>query len=257
MVTMIRSDSVSEAWHSAAAEARKVRHHKIYHLIVNIRNPTSEQADVRRKVDELLAECDLQAVETVANTIMPAQLARLYTDHADLVERYRALYERLMRFPKNSWGTYFGRLVAYPVGHDRRPPPVDQIGPIIKALTRERKVAAEYETAITVAGEASQDNHAEADALIHHPTRGAHGRGGPCLSYVSFQRDDRRVHATAHYRSQYLIERAYGNYLGLGRLLEHVATQAGLDVGRLTVVSGYAQLDQRLREIDKVFPELA
>jgi hypothetical protein len=49
----------------------------------------------------------------------------------------------------------------------------------------------------------------------------------------------------AHYRSQLMIERAYGNYLGLGQLLSYIAAQAGLRCGELTVTAGYAVLDYR------------
>ena len=72
--------------------------------------------------------------------------------------------------------------------------------------------------------------------------------GFPCLSHCSFQLDrSGTLHAMAHYRSQLMVERAYGNYLGLGRLLSYIAAQAGLDTGELTVTAGYARLDCRRR----------
>jgi thymidylate synthase len=40
-----------------------------------------------------------------------------------------------------------------------------------------------------------------------------------------------------------MFERAYGNYLGLGRLLAYIANQADLSPGTLTVVAGHAHLD--------------
>lgn len=106
MVTLVRSDSVSDAWQAAVRAARNEHGNKLYHLVVSIADPLAEQTDVRKRVDELLKSCGLQAVDTVANTIMPAQLARLCAGHAELVERYRALYERIRSFPKNRWGTY-------------------------------------------------------------------------------------------------------------------------------------------------------
>lgn len=44
-----------------------------------------------------------------------------------------------------------------------------------------------------------------------------------------------------------MVERAYGNYLGLGRLMAYIASQAGLETGELTVTAGYARLDCRGR----------
>lgn len=56
--------------------------------------------------------------------------------------------------------------------------------------------------------------------------------GFPCLSHCAFQIDtDGHVHLLATYRSQFLVERGYGNYLGLGRLLAHVARHTGCRSG--------------------------
>jgi thymidylate synthase len=75
----------------------------------------------------------------------------------------------------------------------------------------------------------------------------------PCLSHCSFQLGrDGRVHALAHYRSQYLLQRAYGNYLGLGRLLDYVATSAGLSTGELTVVAGHIQLEAGVTDVRRL-----
>lgn len=65
-----------------------------------------------------------------------------------------------------------------------------------------------------------------------------------CLSHCSFQLDRTgKVHALATYRSHFMTERAYGNYLGLGRLLGYVSAQSGLRPGTLCVVAGYAQIE--------------
>lgn len=252
MTKLIQADTVSTAWYEAVRTARAATDHKVYHLIVSIEHPLAEEEAARHEVEKLLAERGLQTVETVANTIMPTGLAELCDTHDELVRRYRDRYDLIMRFPKNSWGTYFGRLVAYPVGHGKRPAPVDQLAPVIKALRSSRVVAAQYETAIATAEDIGGPSEIiDPGVLIHHPTRGRHGRGGPCLSTIAFQREADHVHAIAHYRSHYLIERAYGNYLGLGWLIRHVAEQAGLRIGRLTVVAGYAQIDGRVSDVDQ------
>jgi hypothetical protein len=194
----------------------------------------------------------------VANTIMPAALADLCRTHDELVTRYRDRYEIIKRFPKNSWGTYFGRLVAYPIGQDKRPAPIDQLAPVIKSLRGPRVMAAQHETAVATAEDmAGPSETIDPGALIHHPSRGRHGRGGPCLSNIAFQREANRVHAIAHYRSHYLIERAYGNYLGLGWLIRYVAQQAGLGVGRLTVVAGHARIDGPVSDVDETLNRIA
>jgi hypothetical protein len=114
MVTLVSADSISAAWFDAVRAARAVPGHRLFHLVVNIADPLAEHAGARREVEALLLSRGLQTVDTVANTIMPAAWARMFGSHDEVVNRYRARYERIRRFPKNSWGTYFGRLVAYP-----------------------------------------------------------------------------------------------------------------------------------------------
>ena len=258
MTKLIQADTVSAAWCDATRTVRAAPGHKIFHLIVSIECPLVEEAGIRQEVDKLLASRMLQKVDTVASTIMPAALAELCGTHDELVEQYRGRYELIMRFPKNSWGTYFGRLVAYPIGHDKRPAPVDQLAPVIKALRSRRVVAAQYEVAVATAEDVAEPAEiVDPGAIIHHPTRGRHGRGGPCLSNIAFQREGERVHAIAHYRSHYLIERGYGNYLGLGWLLYYVADKAGLQVGNLTVVAGYAQIDGPVSVVDHTLGRVA
>ena len=46
------------------------------------------------------------------------------------------------------------------------------------------------------------------------------------------------------YRNQYLIERGYGNYLGLAQLQCYVARSVGLDPGELMILASHAILDR-------------
>lgn len=65
-------------------------------------------------------------------------------------------------------------------------------------------------------------------------------RGFPCLSHMSFSLQEGQVHLSALYRNHDFISRAYGNYLGLGRVLRFVANQSGLPIGELTCLSSSA-----------------
>jgi len=79
--------------------------------------------------------------------------------------------------------------------------------------------------------------------LLDLPGRSAPAHVGfPCLSLVQFHRVEDRLDATAVYRSHYYHDKAYGNFIGLGRLQQLVARESGLAVGELTVVSTDARL---------------
>jgi hypothetical protein len=71
--------------------------------------------------------------------------------------------------------------------------------------------------------------------------------GFPCLSFCSFQLDSGLLHMIAQCRYQYLIERGYGNYLGLGQLLGYVCAAVGLYPGQLTIMAGVAAVDSAAR----------
>lgn len=230
-----------------------------YHTVVRITDPTADDALFRTELDRIRATHGYEPLTTVANTIFPAALAARCADHTELATRYRALYGQARRYPGNHHGTYFGRLVAYP-GADGTP--IDQVEKVIGRLRQQAAARAPMTAAYEIDVAHPADGPPEgAEALVHAADRDNLIRGFPCLSHCSFQLDRTgTVHAAAYYRSHYMLERAYGNYLGLGRLLEHVACQAGLHRGTLTVMAGYAQLDgpiSRLRPLLSDTPPLA
>jgi hypothetical protein len=144
----------------------------------------------------------------------------------------------LKRYYKNRRGTYFQRLIAYPT----KDGPFDQIDATIKRIGIERATPgprrARYEQIFVEGGDLGTTA-----TPVYVPGRDNSAMAFPCLSHCSFQLDGERVHLLATYRSQYLVERGYGNYLGLGRLLAYVALRSGLQVGRLTVVAGLTHLE--------------
>jgi hypothetical protein len=235
MMTVDAPD-VSTAWITAAEQLLPER--KAIHTVVRIADPVAEVPQVRQAVDALLDAQHLQCVETVANTIFPVALAAGSRDHAELVERYTRMGPVLRRFSKNRLGTYFGRLIQYPTPQG----PFDQIGAVIKRIGIERAGGrakqARYEA--TLAAEEVYSSMTP----TYVPGQDNSAMAFPCLSHCSFQLDnDGRVHLLATYRSQFVVQRGYGNYLGLGRLLAYVAERAGLATGQLTVVAGLAHLE--------------
>ncbi len=178
-------------------------------------------------VDALLRERHLQSVGTVANTIFPSAMAHGCADVVALGERYRALYQRLRMFSKNTNGTYFGRLVAYPIDGGTK----DQLVHTVEKLRTEA---------------ASTHRSSRYECCVYHSeTDSSRAMGFPCLSSCAFHVDHHAqlVHMLATYRNQHLVERGLGNYLGLARLRDYIASEAGLVPGELMVVAGHAFVD--------------
>lgn len=255
-IIAVSGPDVSSAW-LAACRAMSEGSPVAYHTVVRIGDPLAEDPAIRAAVDSILSVTGKQSVKTVANTIFPQALATTSRDHRDLARRYLDTLPALRRLSRaNQYGTYFSRLVSYPGPGG----PVNQLGAIITRLRNETSKAgtgtgpltAAYEAAFDVAGYGDGQAQEGCVAALHAPVRvpgqDSRVRGFPCLSHCSFQLDRAgALHGMAHYRSHFMVERAYGNYVGLGRLLGYIAGQAGLCPGELTVTAGYATLDQRRR----------
>ncbi|MBF6127838.1 hypothetical protein [Nocardia brasiliensis] len=233
----LEAPDLSTAWLATTLAVLGEPNKRAFHTVTRIADAgKAEQPRIRTAAEDLLDEFDLQGVETVANTIFPAALAAQAKDAGALAERYLRLYPQLKRLERrNSKGTYFLRLVAYPTENG----PADQLAHLIKTLGIERANAgpkrARYETSMHLPDPVT--------VPVFDPGRDTSAMAFPCLSMLSFQLDGQHLHAVAHYRSQYLVARGYGNYLGICRLLAYVAAQVGIAPGALTVVVGQAHAD--------------
>ncbi|MGO4613004.1 thymidylate synthase [Nocardia sp. 2YAB30] len=216
-----------------------------FHTVTRIGDAgKAEEPRIRNAADCLLTEAELQPVSTVANTIFPAAIAKQNSDPVELAARYRDLVPQLKRLDSNnSKGTYFQRLVDYPAADGRS---VNQLARIINTLSRERSgrgpKRARYEAMLAV-----PDVDGTVPVVV--PARDTSAMAFPCLSLLSFQLDGSQLHAVAHYRSQYLVQRGYGNYLGISRLLTYIADQTGVSPGTLTVVVGLAHVDHLRKDL--------
>jgi hypothetical protein len=239
---VVEAATLSKAWLETVELVVAAQQRKLFHTFTRIEQPLVEDPGIRRKCDLLLDHLGHPSVETVAGTIFPVPIAAGSKGPTELVERYRRTYPTLRRFNGNHHGTYFGRLIAYP-GADGD---VDQLVPLIEKLRRESVLngpkSARYEVGVA-APEDLVPLEAAAAAEIHVAGHDNSAMGFPCLSACSFQLDHGSVHLLAHYRYEFLIERGYGNYLGLARLLEYVSSSAGLSTGQITIITGRAHVE--------------
>jgi hypothetical protein len=259
----VEEADVTSAWAAAckALDRKANPERTAFHTLVRISTPTIDDSAFRAELEQVRFAAvpagdkdSFVPIETVANTIFPQALATSSGRHDRLVARYRDLYGRAKRFPGNQHDTYFGRLVAYP--SPKGAEPVDQIGWIINRLKQQMQLpgpmTAAYEADVahpTLDGSTGTEP-AAVDGHIHVGGKDTLIRGFPCLSNCSFQLEHGQVlHLAAYYRYHYMLERAYGNYLGLGRLLAYVADQAGVRPGTLTVMAGYAQLEGPITKV--------
>lgn len=238
----IEADDLAAGWLHTTLWLAAQPQRKAFHTVTRIAD-ASEDGNVRihRAATDLLADVHLPGVATVANTIFPAAMAAQTPDITALAARYQRVFPELKRLDRdNRNGTYFLRLVAYPGATG----PVNQLERIIAALNLELKTdgpkRARYEAAVEAPATIEP---VAVGAPVFEPTQDTSPMGFPCLSFLSFQHDRSSLHAVAHYRSQWLLQRGLGNYLGIAQLQRYLAGQTGLAAGHLTVVVGHAHAD--------------
>jgi hypothetical protein len=215
----------------------------------NVTFPAAADDDpaMRERLDGLLAVRGKGRVETVANTIFPSGL---YATHLgdDAAAHLFRVHELTMRVHRrrnpNDRDTYFNRLVAYPT----KDGPFNQLDYVISRLRKQMPLRSANSSAyeIGLSDPASGELVADAELRIQAPGKDRNIYGFPCLSHMSLTLERPRLHLTALYRNQTFVERAYGNYLGLSRLLRFVCAEVGCKPGEVqcTATHASAQLSE-------------
>lgn len=251
MAVFVDAPDIGSAWLSAF-EALQSSGNAV-NLSVAITDPLHEDLGVKRAIEARLIDLRagghrdfgaVQSVHTVANTIFPVGLYRPETPGA--AARFMANVARSERLRARSrrrgWGTYIGRLTAYP---SRDGGTTNQLEQVLKTLNAPRNYQDRYEMPLSVPGHDPQgpEEHGNvtAGAVLHGDTRcDSHARGGPCLAHLSLTSREGALSMVAVYRRHEYEARAYGNFLGLARLLAFLAAESGRQVGELLVVTGHA-----------------
>src|SRR5262249_52342487 len=131
---------------------------------------------------------------------------------------------------RNRLGTYFERLMNFTGMQRGKPKSVDQLSFVIDLLKKRKKWP--RQSALQIACFDPAKDHT-----------GQPVRGFPCLQQVSLAYDDDgRFAMSAYYPTQYIFDRAYGNYLGLCNLGQFLAKETGLTFARLTCFIGRPEL---------------
>ena len=236
MAQFVQAEDVPRAWLEASKALLDSRNGRMSNLCVAIAKPTVDCEAVRdeirafRKQRSTAGRKAPQDVDTVARTIFPSEFYRPTAPdpEAHLYELERIARPAVRYDPKNSQGTYFERLVAYPSGSGEGET-TNQLAAVLKRLRR-----------ASAHGELHGNKY---ELALFHPTRDTSLQGFPCLSSVSLTLSAGTLSATALYRNQYFIDRAYGNFIGLGNLLAFLAEESGFERGELVCLASHARIE--------------
>jgi hypothetical protein len=232
----ISAPSLSQAWLQAVAMLQATPSSKAVHLMLRIADPAQDDPVIHAGAQGLIDTFNdgkperrhKPDVQTTRNTMFPASWAARHPEPADLAAYYQQRYARLRQHPGNQYGTYFGRLVAYP-RDSKHGDPADQLTELVRKLRQE------------LASDGPKSSRYEVN--IFSERYDTNPMSFPCMSHLSFHLHDKALHQQAVYRNEYLIGRAYGNYLGLAELQVYLAAACGLAVGEFAVTIGHVELD--------------
>lgn len=230
---------VSEAWIDALAMMRDGRQRKAVHMVLRVANARTDRPQIRNLAQSLIDDFNegkpdgdqLWSVETTRNTLFPASWASRNPEPADLGAYYRERYSALRKTPASKYGTYFGRLVAYP-RNKKHEDQFDQLSNVVAKLRGEH-------------AEGSRSRKSSCYELNIYSERWDTNRVSfPCLAHVSLHVYGGKLNMQAVYRNEFLVGRAYGNYLGLAELLNYIAAACPpLEPGELLLTLNHVELD--------------
>lgn len=253
--------NVSEAWLRTLEHVSGAGGHAV-NVITTILEPLAPETDgIRTALDEVLSvvrkTTHVQPVETIAGTIFPhdvyadtgltftpdmdeEMLARLDASAADLYACYGEMLPILTTDRANGRGTYFGRMISWP---GKTGEGTNQIADRIVRFRRARdsNVGQRNVEDVAIAGEA--ELLGPPFGLQMYAADDRRERGFPCLVHVDLTLYRHRISMAATYRHQYLVTKAYGNLLGLSRLLGFLAQQTGFEVGELMINASFADAE--------------
>ena len=256
--------SVSEAWLLSLERTAVVAVGRAVHVVSTVTEPGTEILSVRRVLDGALDGYGAQSIDTVAETIFPASLypdpaidwapdlpaaKRAMLDAAAdaLYEAYVGMLPMLRTINANKSGTYFSRMITWP---GKEAGGVNQLALRIERLRAEYVAGRQTHNALDIdtAADAQADEEDLRGVQVYAATD-QRIRSFPCLTHIDLTLYRGRLHMTAVYRHQYLIDKAYGNMLGLSWLMQFLCQQTGHDLGELVVHATLADTQNRSRAV--------
>ena len=233
---LVEEHNLSVAWARVFLEVLQER--EVSPVVVVIKDigdeGPGEIPEVRSALDDLLDQ-DSKGLScnTVANTIFPS-LWNPNADRKELYDRYERILPRLRKNRRNNNGLYFQRLISYGEGGESANS-VNQLEHIIQTWQKGNH----RRTALQAGLFNPYKDHTD-----------QRQRGFPCLQQVVFAPTrDGRLTVTGFYATQYVVERAYGNYLGLCRLGRFMAHEMGLRFDRMTCIATPVKLDRTKKAV--------
>lgn len=230
LTTFMRSQTSAEAWLKVMMHLLTCSDGKDFNLIVVIAKPCLEIPEATRVVDAVARDLELKSTMENANSIWPSVFARPGRPSDDVfadIERFAVPGIKIAC--KNRHDSYVERLVAWRSFEGAGKVP--QLQNVLARLKQEVNNRAPKSSSYEIS--------------VFSPGVDAGYMSFPCLSHLSIKYDHHHnlVHLTALYRNHTFLSHAYGNYLGLGRLLAFICRETRANPGELVSISTHADAE--------------
>jgi hypothetical protein len=234
----IDEPGLSRAWSRVLIDMVDGRVREISPLIVSITGfdgdgNAPEDSMLRTDLDTLLESKKKYDTNSVAFTIFPQEIWELAAPDRQLF--YKLAMGAFPDFQElnrraNGRGLYWERLIAYGLGQKYGGNQLEFIlDSYLSAQSASRSIRRSLLQAATF--DPNRD---------HNPNPRLHF---PCLQQVSFVPSKAGLITNAFYATQQLFYKAYGNFLGLGRLGAFMAGEMNMPLARLNVYVGVEKLE--------------
>ena len=228
---LVEERNLSVAWAKVFLTVLKAN--EVSPVVVVIRDISDtgpeEIPEIRGALDDLL-EGDRKGLScnTVANTIFPS-IWNPRADRQELYDRYNRILPKLRKHQRNRYGLYFQRLTSYSADKEGKGG-FNQLEHIIQTWNKGNH----RRTALQAGLFDPRNDHTDQPI-----------RGFPCLQQVAFAPSQAGgLSVTGFYATQYVVERAYGNYLGLCRLGKFMAHEMGLRFDQMVCIATPVKLER-------------
>jgi len=227
----MNAQNVSTAWLTAIKYILEQRNLDCFNLMMEILNPLQRSENVQDEYEKFCEERGIKHFSIPAKTIFDNRAYEILgLDRHKLYKKYPSLHKVL----RGKWGSYFGQMINWSIQQeDGTEISRNQIEAIIKRINERERI---YKSAYTM--------------QIANPLKHSNYiMGGPCLHYIFLQLEsDRTMNLLSVYRNHDFAIKAYGNYVGLGHLLQFLCHETDFRVGKLTCVSSHAYITGKYRQ---------
>lgn len=230
---IIEGNSVAECWLKILNKICSISGKEISPLVVSIKVSKKDlklKEELESEINSYLKILGVPNIEATAGTIFPVSLSH---GRKTIYERYDKAWKYIRKNRLNNRGTYFRRLTAYGEKYGKRK---NQLKHIVDTYVGANGKTPIHRKSALIA--------TTFDPLLDHIP--APMLGFPCLQQVCFIPSDGKLTMNAVYAKQYLSTRAYGNYLGLMRLGEFMASEMGLEFVELNCMVSMLDLGDKM-----------